>query len=238
MAIGFTSICFAQQVGLRDFTVTSWRAPADHVSRPTREICPVVNSTVSDGAIVQAAVQSDQEEKERVQLVVVDVTPTVLQIGGEFQARVRFENLGKTAVRVPWETDGERVTHMSADGKEESYEVVDINLRLGTDIKHGSPAWLKAAGVLFARSDGASGHLDLPAGSWAEIRIKGKLTCGQSGVLCKDFEPDEKAELSAWWYEREMTHRVDGCKEDHGSYVIRELDSKPLLVVVRRSPPK
>lgn len=223
-----TSICFAQQVGFRDLTAAAWRVPADHIPRPTQEICPIVNSEVSDGAIVQ----TDTKQKEHVQIEITEVAPPQLQIGGEFQATVRFENLGKAVVRVPWETDGERVTRMSADGKEESYQVVDISLRLGTGSKREGPVFLKAAGALFAHPDLTSSYLDLPPGTWVDIRIKGRVECGHSGVLCNDVEPDEKGELGALWYEREVTHRVEGCKEDYGNYVIRELESTPKPVVV------
>ena len=208
--------------------------PADHIPRPTQESCPIVNSSISNGAIVQ----TDKKEKEHVQLEIVEVAPKQLQIGGEFQAIVRFENLGKAVVHVPWKTDGERVPRMSADGKEESYEVVDISLRLGTGSKRGNPEFLKAAGVLFAHFDLTSSYLELPPGGWADIRIKGRVECGYSGVLCNNFEPDDKGELGAWWYQRERTHRIDGCEENHGNYVIRELDSKPLPVVVRSSSAK
>jgi hypothetical protein len=125
------------------------------------------------------------------------------------------------------------VTRLSGDGKEESYEVVDIELRLGTGNKRGTPVFLKAAGALFAHPERPESYLAVPPGGWGDIRIDGRVACGLSGALCSDFHSDEKGELVAWWYQRELIHRIDGCKEDYGNYVVREIDSKPLNIVVR-----
>jgi len=223
-----SGICVGQLVGSHDFTATSWRVPVDHVPTPTKEICPIVNSTVSDGAIVQP----DVKEKENVQLKIVEITPSKLQIGGEFHTTIRIENHGKTVVRVPWETDGERVTRMATDGKEEGYEAVDISLQLGTGSQRGNRVFLKAAGALFANFDLPSSYLDLPPESWADLKIAGRIECRNTGGLCSNFERDERGELGASWYERQVTHRVDGCAEEHGNFVVRELESKIRPVTV------
>jgi hypothetical protein len=48
-----------------------------------------------------------------------------------------------------------------------------------------------------------------------------------------DLKPDNQAALTAWWYQRVLTHRVNGCEETHGSYAVREVDSAPFTVVVQ-----
>lgn len=218
-------VCTGQQVGSRDLTSGQWRVPANRAHPPSKEICPVVIASNSDGAIVPA----DPHEKEHVQISIAEVLPTQLQIGERFELVVRFINLGKSAVRVPWEPDGERVQQVSADGKEESYEVVDLSVDLD---QGGGSIELKAAGALFDHPSVPSSFLDVPPGAWVEAKISGTLKCGLSGALCGKFQADTAGKLTAEWYQRELVHRINGCNEDYGNFVVRELKSDPIVVMV------
>jgi hypothetical protein len=189
-----------------------------------------VNTRVSDGAIVQSV---EEPTKEYLQLSVGELAPRDLQSGVNFEAVIRLTNAGTSSVRVPWEVDGEKVVRTSSDGKQEGYEVVDLGLALGTGRNRAAPVSLKAAGVLFADPELSAGGIELPPGQWVDIKIKGKAECSNTGSLCDDIVGDDHAELVARWYERVATHRIDGCNEDHGNFVRRELESKPLRIAVR-----
>ena len=164
------------------------------------------------------------------ELTVTEVSP--LHIGQDFTATVRVTNTGNKAVPVPWETDGERVTRISESGQEEKYEAADIALILKSADAKQRVVWLDGGGVLFGNSDLKSSYLELPPGQWAEIKVKGKLACTQEDLPCAKILPDAHGLMTAWWYQRELTHQVHDCNDDHGNTVIREVNSKELPVVV------
>ncbi|HVP53568.1 MAG TPA: hypothetical protein VMU45_01135 [Candidatus Eisenbacteria bacterium] len=172
---------------------------------------------------------ADPHEKEHVQISIANVLPTQLQIGDRFELVIRFTNLGKSTVRVPWEPDGERVQQVSADGKEEGYEVVDLSV----DLDQGKgPIDLKAAGALFDDPRVPSSFLDVPPVAWVEAKISGTLECGLSGPLCGKFRAGTAGKLTARWYQRRLVHRISSCNEDYGNFVVRELESDPIVVMV------
>ena len=102
-----------------------------------------------------------------------------------------------------------------------------------TGRRRTAPVSLKASGALFADPDLNVGGMELLPGHWVDIRIKGAVECAFTGPICIDFAADGNGELVTRWYERVATHRVDGCDEDHGNFVKRELESVPLRVAVR-----
>ncbi|MFZ0774616.1 MAG: hypothetical protein WCA49_12240 [Candidatus Sulfotelmatobacter sp.] len=176
---------------------------------------------------------AEKLRKEDLRLSVVELTPSGLQSGANFEAVIRLTNNGGSSVRVPWEVDGEKVVRTSSDGKEEGYEVVDLILALGAGRHRTAPVSLKAAGALFADPELAAGGIELPPGQWVDVKIKGKAECANTGSLCDNIVADDEGELVARWYERVSAHRINGCDEDHGNFVRRELESKPLRVAVR-----
>jgi hypothetical protein len=219
---------WAQQAGLKDLTVVDSRVPADHVPGPSIGSCPTVKTNITRGTRTPA--DGSVPGKDPVELTVAEVSP--LHIGGNFTATVRLKNDGTEALAIPWETDGERVTRISESGQEESYEAADIALILKSADGKQKIVWLDAGGVLFAHPELKSSYLELQPGQWADVKIKGKLACAQEDLPCSKIGPDPHGLLTAWWYQRELTHQVHDCNDDHGNTVIRELDSKELPVVV------
>jgi hypothetical protein len=69
-------------------------------------------------------------------------------------------------------------------------------------------------------------------GNWIDIKLHARVECGLENCV-GNLQPDDKAALTAWWYQRVLTHRVSGCEETHGSYTVREVDSSPFTVVVK-----
>lgn len=220
----------AQQAGFKDLTAVQMRVPAEHVPGPPLGACPTVKTHVLNGAPAPAV---GAEKPDAVEFTIDNVSP--LHIGGDFTATLRLKNMGTQPLFVPWETDGERVTQVSEDGQTESYEVADIALILKSAAQP-RPAWLDASAALFAHRDLKSSYLEVPAGQWAEIKVKGKLECGEEELPCGKIVPGKNSTLIAWWYERELTHQVHDCNDDHGNTVIREIDSKPLPVTVGAAP--
>jgi hypothetical protein len=165
-------------------------------------------------------------------LTIVDTSPAKLEIGNDFNASVRLKNIGTTAVLVPSAPDGEGVLRPSADGTEEKYEVGDISFRLTTGKQHGIPVYLNSAGALFADPDDKSSYLSLKPGTWLEIKLHARVECGMEDCM-GDIQPDNKAVLTAWWYQRVLSHRVSGCDETHQSVKVRELDSAPFTIEVK-----
>jgi hypothetical protein len=206
----------------RDLTLGS-RVPSEHLS--VSPSCQKPNSSISDQPAAQKVAKT-------LQLRIVDISPAKLEIGGDFNARVRLKNVGTEAVLVPSAADGESVLRTSTDGTEEKYEVGDISLRLMTGKARGIPVYLNSAGALFADPDNKSSYLSLAPGNWLDIKLHARVECGLDNCV-SDIHPDNKAVLTAWWYERILTHRVNGCEETHGSSEVRELDSAPFAVVVR-----
>jgi hypothetical protein len=181
--------------------------------------------TTADGAVVPT---DPSEPRESLVLSLAEVNPRRLQIGAEFQATIRLMNSGKVPVKVPWETDGEKV--MRSSGDEESYDVVDLYLRLGT--AGVSPVTLKSAGVLFADVELNKGSIKLAPGEWVEVRIRGRVQCGLTGTLCGALGPDKNGRLVARWHERVLTHSMHGCEIKSGNFERRELSSEPYYVTV------
>ena len=219
----------AQQAGFKDLTSVQSRVPAEHVPGPPLGACPTVKTHVQNGALTPAL---GAEKQDAVEFTIDSVSP--LHIGGNFTATVRLKNIGTQPLLIPWETDGERVTRVSEDGQKESYQATDIALILKSPGQR--PAWLDASAVLFAHPEVKASYLEVPPGQWAEIKINGKLACGEEELPCGKIAPEKNATLTAWWYERELTHQVHDCNEDHGNFVIREMDAKPLPVTVSATP--
>jgi hypothetical protein len=80
--------------------------------------------------------------------------------------------------------------------------------------------------------DDKSSYLSLEPGNWLEIKLHARVECGLENCM-GEIQPDNKAVLTAWWYQRVLTHRVSGCDETHGSFTVRELDSAPFTVTVK-----
>ncbi len=235
----FVSIsCFAQQIGTRDVT-ENWRAPEDHLSPPPPDRCPEVKSTISGGAVAGAQnVPNHAAAGEALNLAISSLSPPELHPGEEFIATVQLKNVGSTNVLVPWQTDGEQVTRMSSDAdgesSEEKYEVADVNFRVVAGKKGGLPIYLQSAGALFAHPDNRASYIEIPPQHWVTIRFKGAVTCGLP-ACSTEVKPDEHAIFTATWYQRILTHTIQSCNENHSSLVVRQLDSAPLPVAIRRA---
>lgn len=175
--------------------------------------------------------KSPRTASEGLALEILGVAPVELQIGKEFVATVRLKNGGPKPVPIPWTADGEQVERVSPDGGEEEYEVADISFRLESGHER-MPIFLDSEGALFAQPENHASYLLLQPGAWVEIKLKASVICGLEDCLAT-IQPDDRAALSAWWYQRVLSHRVTGCEEKHGSRTVRQLDSAPFPVVVR-----
>lgn len=229
LTLAFATPSLAQLAGSRDLTA-SWRAPDDHLPSPSEANCGQVSSTIShDPEQPEPAAQ-----KPSLDLSIMAIAPSDLTIGGDFTATIRLKNRGTASVAVPWQPDGEQVTKISQDGKAEAYEVADVTFRLQTGNKSHPPLFLDSEGALFASPDDRSSYLSLDPGHWVDIKLSGKVVCGLPECPAH-AQPDDHGILTAWWYQRVLTHKVEGCKEDHGSHTVRELDSGMFPVVVHKA---
>ncbi len=215
----------AQMVGSRDLT-SGWRVPSEHISLP--ENCANPRSTVLDGKNPQTGTESVKD----LELTILQTLPAKLEIGNDFNATVRLKNIGTAAILVPSAPDGERVVRPSDDGTEEKYEVGDISFRLTTGKQHGIPVYLNTAGALFANPDDKSSYLSLAPGNWMDIKLHARVECGMENCM-GEIQADNSAQLTAWWYQRVLSHRVTGCDEIHQSVKVRELDSAPFAIEVK-----
>jgi hypothetical protein len=229
-AIALAPLAPAQQTGFRDLTA-AWRAPDDHIPTPT---CPNVNSTISNEDNADPPPSSENKPIAPLELTITRVGPLPLHVGEEFIATVRLKNIGTAPLSIPWQPDGEKVVRVSSDGTEEKYEVADVSFRL-TTAKRRAPTPLQSEGALFAHPDDRSTYIDLEPGHWLEIKLKGTVACGLEECP-GEIAADNHATLTAWWYQRVLTHYVKDCNEDHGSHKIREVDSPAFPVVVRAAP--
>jgi hypothetical protein len=220
----------AQMVAFRDLTA-GWRVPPERIATPDEQTCPQLNSTLSNGEVPDPAKQS---AADGLQLEIVSVSPQHLTVGRDFTATVRLKNTDTKDVLIPSVADGEKLTQVSGDAAEEKYEVGDISFRLATGKKRAVPIFLNSAGALFANPDDKNTYVSLAPGNWMDIKLKATVECGLQSCDAT-IHPDEHAALTAWWYQRVLTHRVQGCNENHGSLKVRTLDSPPLDVRVRNS---
>jgi hypothetical protein len=227
--LALAPFCLAQQVGSRDLTL-SWQAPNDHLPSPLSAACPTVNATISEGLQPKQPAAKEIDDKA-LEFTIAEVTPPELHIGDDFTATVRLKNIGSAEILVPWQPDGERVVRVSPDGKEEMYEVADVTFRLKTGAKNRTSMFLESAGALFAHPDDEASYIKLDPGRWVDIKLKGVVACGLPECP-DDAVPDDHAVLTAWWYQRILAHKVEGCSEDHSSSVVRQLDSAPRSIVV------
>lgn len=219
----------AQKVGVRDLT-SGWRVPSEHISLPPT--CTDANSSIdADPTSLHPA--DGKPATKSLELTIVTIDSARLEIGGDFLATVRLKNIGSQPVLVPSVADGEQLAPASADATEERYEVGDISFRLLTGKSRGIPIFLSSRGALFANPDDRSSYLSLAPGNWLEMKLRITVECGVEECL-GEIQPDNKAVLTAWWYQRILTHRINGCHEAHGSSTVREVDSAPLEVIVQR----
>ena len=229
--LGFAAVPgFAQLSASRDLT-SGWRVPSEHISVP--ETCDKPRSSVIDGD--QA--NGDAARTKDLELTIVETTPAKLEIGNDFNASVRLKNIGTTSVLVPSIADGEQVLRAPANATEEKYEVGDISFRLMTGKPHGIPIYLNSAGALFANPDDKASYFALEPGKWLEIKLHARVECGMENCM-GEIQPDSKGVLTAWWYQRVLSHKVNGCEEIHGSFTVRQLDSAPFTVEVANPTPK
>jgi hypothetical protein len=139
---------------------------------------------------------------------------------------------------VPSTADGAKLSGNAGAGgndpSEEKYEVADVSFRLATGKDHRTPIFLSSTGALFADPNDKSTYVTLAPGNWLEIKLKGVVECGAAKCLAA-LQADSNGVLTAWWYQRVLTHKVSGCDENHGSIDIREVDSAPFPVVVHNS---
>ena len=213
----------AQLIASRDLTLGT-RVPADRLATPQ-------SCQQADSSIDAPPPPTESADAKALQLTITALSPAKLAIGEDFTATVRLKNVASTAVLVPSVPDGERVVRTSADGTEEKYEVGDLSFRLLTGKTHGIPTFLDSGGALFADPDDKSSYISLAPGNWIAIKVHAAVECGVEECL-GSIRPDTNAVLTAWWYQRVLTHKVNGCNETHGSLKIRELDSAPFTVPV------
>jgi len=221
---------FAQLAASRDLT-SGWRVPSEHIAIP--ETCDKPRSLVANGDQSKA----DSAKNKELELTIIETTPAKLEIGNDFNASVRLKNIGSTRVLVPSIADGEQVLRATADSTEEKYEVGDISFRLITGNSHGIPIYLNSAGALFANPNDKATYLALEPGKWLEIKLHARVECGMENCM-GEIQPDSKGVLTAWWYQRVLSHKVTGCEETHGSFTVREVDSAPFRVEVTDPTPK
>jgi hypothetical protein len=223
--LGFAAVPGAAQlVASRDLT-SGWRVPSEHIAIP--ETCDKPRSSVIDGDKAKASAVKAKD----LELTIVETTPAKLEIGNDFNANVRLKNIGTTSVLVPAIADGEQVLRSSVDATEEKYEVGDISFRLTTGKPNGIPIYLNSAGALFANPDDKASYVALEPGKWLDIKLHARVECGMENCM-GEIQPDSKGVLTAWWYQRVLSHKVTGCEETHGSFTVRELDSSPFTVEV------
>jgi hypothetical protein len=220
----------AQMAAFLDLTQGS-RVPSEHLS--VSQTCEKPNSSIAE----MPAQAGGESESKALQLTIVEILPAKLEIGNDFTATVRLKNTGDAALLLPEIPDGERVLRTSTDRTEEKYDVGDVSFRLLTGKHTGIPVILDSAGALFADPEDKSSYLTLAPGKWLDIRLHGRVECGLENCAA-DIHADDAGVLTAWWYERVLSHRVSGCNETHGSSKVREVDSAPFKVVVRNPPSK
>lgn len=224
-----TAEASAQIAAFRDLTLGS-RVPNEHLTIP--QTCEKSDSTIDQSDSQAAASDIRADHAKSLELTIIGVMPARLEIGNDFDANVRLKNVGTEPVLVPAATDGDHVLRTSVDGTEERYEVADVSFRLLSGQEHKIPVYLNSAGALFADPDNKSSYLSLDSGKWLDMKLHARVECGLEDCGAQ-IHPDNKAVLTAWWYQRILTHRITGCAESHGSVKVRELDSAPFAVVVR-----
>ena len=222
-----------QSVGTRDLT-TGFTVPPEHVSSPSPQDCEKVHSSISDGGLSEKK-EGQATAGNPLELSIVSVSPPELVIGEDFVANLRLKNTGSDPLLVPSFSNGEEIA-TGSDANQEQYEVADITFRLVSG-KNRTPVFLDSNGALFAQPSDKSSYLVLNPGNWVDLKIKATVTCGAAKCLA-EIQPDAKAVLSGWWYQRVLTHRVSGCDEDHGSREVREINSNPFSVVVKQGTPE
>lgn len=215
----------AQMAAFRDLTL-GWRAPSERLT--VSQSCDKPASSIADEP------PSPGAQAKSLELTIMAISPAKLEIGNDFDATVRLKNAAHNAILVPAMPDGEHVLRTSADGSEEKYEVGDVSFRLATGKAPGVPIYLDSAGALFADPEDKASYLSLAPGSWLEIKLHARVECGLADCPA-EIQPDNKATLTAWWYQRVLIHRVNGCNETRGSSKIGEVDSAPFSVVVKNS---
>jgi hypothetical protein len=227
------SLAFGQEAGYRELQLpqahdkqTANREGTKQTTAATQSECPDGDSvTITDGEAVDREAKAD-----KIEITILDVTPSVVQEGSEFLVTMRIKNLGKRALRVPWlDTYPEP---QNPDDYEYDLAYINVNLKTGT-----KDSWLESAIELIGVPGDARTYLLLDPGHWITLKAHVLATCHlpKESWACSPVVSDDRASLTGRWVERHSTHKHVNCSYVNGSYYYRSRESRsaPFTLAVR-----
>jgi hypothetical protein len=89
-------------------------------------------------------------------------------------------------------------------------------------------AELRGGVTFWAQPENPVQHLKLRPGEWVDLKFSVDVVCKSiDEQVCSRYLNGDAVQLTAWWYERDLTHLRVGCKITDSAYTSREFESSP-----------
>jgi hypothetical protein len=211
-----------QQVATRDLTQP--RPPAPSGPQPgdfSEDYKNACSSSVADGVI--------EDKGDNLKLSVVNAKPEIRDGQARIVVTARVKSLNVYApAEIPWETCP--VVAIQTDPKDPTVksEAATIWVWMNLPGKPRGIANLAGRVNFCAQPKNSAQHLKLRPGEWVDIKFSVGVVCKPyEEPVCSSYLQGDAVQLTAWWYERELTHLRKGCEIEDGAYTSREFESSP-----------
>jgi hypothetical protein len=209
-----------QQVAIRDLTQP--RPPAPIGPQPgdfSEDYKNACGSSIADGVI--------EDKGDNLSLSIVDAKKVMLDGQARIVVTARLKSLNVYApAEIPWETCP--IIAIQTDPKDPTVKSKAATIWVWMNLP-GKPREIAnlAGGVNFcAQPNNSAQHLKLRPGEWVDIKFSVGVVCkSYEEPVCSSYLQGDAVQLTAWWYERELTHLRKGCEIKDGAYTSREFKS-------------
>jgi hypothetical protein len=190
-----------------------------------------------NGSGVADGVQVDGD-RDHIALSIVDAQSEMWNGQPRLKITVRLKNLNVYApAEFPWEISPVVPIQTDPNDPAVKYEAATIWVWMATPKSSKGIASLRGEVNFWAQPNNPAHHLKLRPGEWVDIKLSVGVICDSiHEEVCTHYLNSDPMHLSAWWYERELTHARKGCIVTDSAYTSREFESSPFEFVAPLKP--
>lgn len=145
-----------------------------------------------------------------------------------------LRNLGGGLISIPWSDHrvAQALTSTSGDTQDFGLTVATIDLFVGDAFSKDPALSLKGQAVLWMQPGNQEQSVMLRPGQWVNVTFGAVVLCKLADANeCVKRLHKEGLNVSAWWYQRELTTQMKGyCIYLNGAYSQLEIESKSTAV--------
>jgi hypothetical protein len=179
----------------------------------------------------------DGGNRDHLDLSIVNAQPERRDDQPRLTITVRLKNLNVyVPAEIPWEISP--VVPVQADPHDPavSYEAASMWIWMKLPKPSREIASLPGGVSFWAQPGNPAHHLKLHPGEWVDIKFSVGVICDSiHAQVCTHFLNGDAVQLTAWWYERDLTHVRKGCVVTDNAYTSREFESSPFEYIYPRS---